>query len=145
MIKFDKSLIFYKLPPVLYAVAIIMVSTLSSAAPPKLGIYWADKFYHFLEYFIFGLLIFRSFPSVHQSPKRGIYYTLLFVFGLVYGAIDERVQYYIPRRDSSPYDWIADALGYLLAGVVFLLVRHWWLRRKLLIVAAEKKTDRVGA
>jgi VanZ family protein len=125
MSKFDKSLIYYKLPPVLYAALIIAVSTFSGAAPPSLGVQWSDKIYHSVEYFIFGLLIFRAFPTVHQSPKRVRYYTLLLFFGLAYGAIDERVQYYIPNRDSSAYDWMADAAGYLSAGMIFLLVRSW--------------------
>lgn len=123
MFKFDKSLFYYKLPPVLYAALIIVVSTYSSATPPSLGVQWADKIYHFAEYFIFGLLIFRAFPTVHLSPKRVRYYTLLFLFGLAYAALDERVQYYIPNRDSSPYDWMADAVGYTLAGAIFLFLR----------------------
>ena len=129
MFKFDKFLIYYKLPPVLYAALIIAVSTYSSAAPPSLGVQWSDKIYHAAEYFIFGLLIFRAFPTVHQSPTRVRYYTLLFLFGLVYAAFDERVQYYLPNRDSSPYDWMADAIGYLSAGILFLLVRDWWKKR----------------
>ncbi len=129
MSKFDKSLIYYKLPPILFAILIIIVSTSASVSPPSLGVTWADKIYHFGEYFVYGLLIFRAFPKVDSSPQRKFYYVLLFLFGLAYGALDERVQYYIPNRDSSPYDWMADAAGYLAAGVSFVLVRHWWKKR----------------
>lgn len=129
MFKFDKSLIYYKLPPVLFAGLIIYVSTMSSVSPPSLGVTWADKIYHFGEYFVYGLLIFRAFPNLQASPKRKRYYVLLFLFGLAYGAIDERAQYYIPNRDSSPYDWMADALGYVSAGILFLLIREWWKRK----------------
>jgi VanZ family protein len=129
MFKFDKSLIYYKLPPVLFAALIICVSTMSRVSPPSLGVVWADKIYHFGEYFVYGLLIFRAFPNLQASPRRKFYYVLLFLFGLVYAAIDERVQYYIPNRDSSPYDWMADAIGYLLAGVLFLVARDWWKKR----------------
>jgi VanZ family protein len=48
---------------------------------------------------------------------------------LAYGALDERVQYYIPNRDSSPYDWMADAIGYITAGTLFLFVLDWWKKR----------------
>jgi VanZ family protein len=129
MFKFDKSLIYYKLPPVLYAALIIFVSTMSRVSPPSLGVTWTDKIYHFSEYFVYGLLIFRAFPNLRTSPKRKFYYALLFLFGLVYAAFDERVQYYIPNRDSSPYDWMADALGYFTAGILFLLARDWWKKR----------------
>jgi VanZ family protein len=130
MFKFDKSLIYYKLPPVLFAALIIFVSTLSNVSPPSLGVTWTDKIYHFGEYFVYGLLIFRAFPNMHTSPRRKLYYVLLFFFGLAYGAIDERVQYYIPNRDSSPFDWMADAIGYLSAGTAFLFVRDWWKKRQ---------------
>jgi len=129
MFKFDKSLFYYELPPVLFAALIIFVSTMSSVSPPSLGVTWTDKIYHFGEYFVYGLLIFRAFPNVNRSPKRMLYYVLLFLFGLAYGAIDERVQYYVPNRDSSPYDWMADAIGYTVAGIVFLVVRSWRARR----------------
>jgi VanZ family protein len=129
MFKFDKSLFYYKLPPVLYAALIILVSTISSASPPSLGVQWGDKIYHSGEYFVFGLLIFRAFPNVQQSPRRVLYYALLFLFGLTYAAIDERVQYYVPNRDSSPYDWLADVIGYTVAGIAFLVVRSWRARK----------------
>ena len=129
MLKFNKFLIYYKLPPVLYAALIIFVSTLARVSPPSLGVTWTDKIYHFGEYFVYGLLIFRAFPNLHASPRRKFYYVLLFLFGLAYAAFDERVQFYIPNRDSSPYDWMADAIGYLAAGTLFLFVRDWWKKR----------------
>ncbi len=141
MLKFDKSLIYYKLPPVLFAALIIFVSTMSSVSPPSLGVTWTDKIYHFGEYFVYGLLIFRAFPNVQESPKRKSYYVLLFLFGLVYGAIDERLQYYIPNRDSSPYDWMADAIGYLSAGILFLLLRDWWKKRARVNKVTASRSD----
>ncbi len=129
MFKFGKNLLYYKAPPVLYAALIIYVSTMSQVAPPDLGVTWTDKIYHFGEYFVYALLIFRAFPSVRNSPRKALYYTLLFTFGLAYGGIDERVQYYIPGRDSSVFDWMADAVGYLVGGTLFVLWRHRWARR----------------
>jgi VanZ family protein len=29
----------------------------------------------------------------------------------VYGIVDEIHQYFVPGRDCSPWDWVADALG----------------------------------
>lgn len=130
MFKFDKNLFLYKLPPVLYAALIITISTIPNASPPSLGVEWSDKIYHTLEYFFFGVLIFRAFPSVWESPRRTLIVVLLFLFGLAYGAIDERVQYYIPNRDSSPYDWMADALGYSIAGIVSVTYRLRKLRQR---------------
>ncbi len=129
MTKFDKKFIYYKLPPVLYAVLIIFVSTIPSVKPPTLGVDNADKFYHCLEYFVLSLLIFRAFPDVHSSARRTLLYGLLFGFGLAFGALDETVQFFVPSRDSSVYDWLADAVGYSLGGFLVILFRSMKKRR----------------
>jgi VanZ family protein len=123
MIKFDKNLFYYKLPPFLFAALIIFASTRPNLSPPSLGVTWTDKIYHFCEYFAFGILIFRAFIRVHSSPGRGLSYLLLFAAGLAFAALDERVQMHIPNRDCSIYDWIADALGYCSAGALVILYR----------------------
>jgi VanZ family protein len=123
MIKFDKNLIYYKLPPFVFAALIITLSSMSGISPPSLGVSWTDKIYHFGEYFAFAFLIFRAFSPEHSSPKRTRYYVILFLFGLVFGAIDEKVQYYIPFRDCSIFDLMADAIGYTVSGTVFILFR----------------------
>jgi VanZ family protein len=123
MLKFDKNLVFYKLPPVLYAIMILAVTAVSTPSAPDIGVSWQDKIYHFLEYFIFGALVFRAFPDLHRRRRLGGGHLLLFLFGLSYAAIDETVQYFVPRRDSSFGDWTADAAGYVTAGLVFLLFK----------------------
>ncbi|MGB5138170.1 MAG: VanZ family protein [Candidatus Zixiibacteriota bacterium] len=123
MVKFDKKLFYYKLPPVLLAALIILLSSLPNAHPPSFNIRNIDKFYHGLEYFLFGLLLFRAFPDLHGSPRKAIYYALLFGFGFAYAGLDETVQSFVPNRDSSIGDWLADATGYTVAGVVTIWYR----------------------
>lgn len=127
MIKFDRNLLFYKLPPVLFAGLIILLSSQPGLHPPSFEIRNIDKFYHGLEYFLFGLLIFRAFPEVHTSRRKVLFYALLFSFGLAYAALDETVQSFVPNRDSSVGDWLADASGYFTAGIISLF---YWRRRK---------------
>lgn len=135
MLKFDKNLIYYKLPPVLYAAAILSLSALSSAPAPDLGISWEDKIYHFLEYFFFGILVFRAFPGFHLPPRRRTNILLLLLFGLCYAGVDEIVQYFVPTRDSAIGDWIADILGYSSSAVVAL----WWKAKPKYVADAEEK------
>ncbi len=125
MFKLDKNLLIYKLPALMFAALIIFVSTRTNVSPPSLGVDWSDKIYHFGEYFVYAFLIFRAFPQVHRSPQRTSLYVLLFLFGIAFGGFDERVQYYIPNRDSSPFDWMADSIGYCTAGVLFVWYRTW--------------------
>ncbi len=123
MIRIDKKLLFYKLPPILFACLILLLSSLPNAHAPSFDIRNIDKFYHGLEYFVFGLLIFRAFPDLHGSHRRVVLYLLLFAFGLAYAAIDETVQWFVPNRDSSIGDWLADVIGYTLAGLSMILYR----------------------
>lgn len=123
MIRIDKKLLIYKLPPILFAGVILLLSSLPNAQAPSFDIRNIDKFYHGLEYFLFGILIFRAFPHVHASPRRVVFYVLLFVFGFVYAGLDETVQSFVPNRDSSIGDWLADIIGYTVAGLSVLLYR----------------------
>lgn len=128
MTEFRRDLLIYKLPPVLYALAIMSLSLYSKTSPPiDFGVAWEDKIYHFLEYLFFGLLIFRAFPQVWLSEKKRFWLTLMTLFGLCYAAFDEVVQYFVPGRDSAVGDWAADALGYLIAALVMIL---WYGKRR---------------
>jgi len=123
MTRTSRNLLFYKLPPILFAGMILLLSSLPNAHAPSFDIRNIDKFYHGLEYFVFGLLMFRAFPEIHLSNRKGVYYLLLFLFGLVYAGLDETVQYFVPNRDSSIGDWVADIVGYMVAGLSILIYR----------------------
>lgn len=126
---FTRDLLFYKLPPVVYALAIMSLSLYSKTTPPiDLGVEWEDKIYHFFEYFCFSLLIFRAFPQIWRSANKRRWLTLMCFFGLFYAAFDEIVQYFVPGRDSAIGDWAADALGYLSAAMIMIF---WYGRRRL--------------
>lgn len=124
---FTRDLLFYKLPPFLYALFILSLSLWAKGKPPiDLGVSWEDKVYHFTEYFIFGFLIFRAFSTGLRSAKRRNYTLLLFIFGWTYGALDEIVQYFVPGRDSAVGDWAADAIGYSVAALLLI----WFYSRR---------------
>jgi VanZ family protein len=70
-----------------------------------------DKVVHFIEYFILGIAL-RYWSG---GPRK------LFVFGGIgFGAIDELHQWFVPGRDASVWDFVADTcgvvVGYLVAG-----------------------------
>ncbi|MCC6962173.1 MAG: VanZ family protein [candidate division Zixibacteria bacterium] len=118
-----RQLLLRRILPILYALAIITLSSMPNAQPPSFEIPNIDKFYHCLEYFIFGCLVFRAFPGIEASRKRIWLYLLLFAFGLAYAGLDETVQSFVPNRDSSLGDWLADATGYCLAGICVVAFR----------------------
>lgn len=118
-----RQLLLRRILPILYALAIITLSSMPNAQPPSLEIPNIDKFYHGLEYFILGCLVFRAFPDIEASRQRLWRYLLLFAFGLAYAGLDETVQSFVPNRDSSVGDWVADAAGYCLAGICVIAFR----------------------
>lgn len=106
-------------PVALYALAIVLVSSQSDL--PKTRVW--DKAAHFVEYTILGFLICRALwllRPMGPGKAMGIAVALSTAFGLT----DEIHQYFVPRRDASLGDLVADFLG-SVAGVV---VWYGWFR-----------------
>jgi VanZ family protein len=100
-------------PPVLYAALIFYLSSRSSFPVP--GYVWDfDKVIHFGEYGFFAALLLRA----TRSPLVSL------LIASLYGVSDEVHQAFVPGRDSSPFDWMADTLG---AGLVCL---SWYLYQR---------------
>jgi len=77
---------------------------------------------HFTEYLIFSFLLTRALrPGVGASP--GFRYLLAFSLAGFYGFTDEIHQAFVPGRDPSGLDFLADLSG--SAAGVFL---HRFLR-----------------
>lgn len=70
-----------------------------------------DKVVHFLVYYIFAVLGYRSLAN-----KR--YYLHMCLAIIAYGGLLELGQSYIPGRDMSGYDFLANALGVVLGAAV---------------------------
>jgi VanZ family protein len=86
------------------------------ASTPFLG---ADKLFHFSAYFILGFLLqFRGY--IYSRIYKKTYGSLLlwpaFAVGALHGILDEIHQIYVPMRDFSCWDMLANVLG-LLAGI----------------------------
>ena len=70
-----------------------------------------DKLAHLLVYYIFAVFGYRALAN-----KR--YYSYLCLGIIVYGALLEFGQSYVPGRDMSGYDLLANALGVVLGAIV---------------------------
>lgn len=92
-----------------YAVIILSLSSIPGQHYPSGIIFSYDKIIHFLEYFGFALLIVRTLP-ISTSVALGV------GIAVVFGGLDEIYQQFVPGRDSSFADWVADALGAFLGG-----------------------------
>lgn len=83
-----------------------------------------DKAWHLLEYGILAITCFFAFPPAPSTNK--VLSTALGVvgFAFLYGVTDEFHQSFVPLRDSSFADVIADTLGATLVATA------WWWRAK---------------
>ena len=80
------------------------------------GIEHMDKLTHLLAYYIFAVLGYRILKA------RG-YYLYVCLGIIAYGGLMEVAQSYMPGRDMSGYDFLANTLGVVLGAVVVNL-RH---------------------
>lgn len=115
----------YHLPVILYAAAIILVSSLRKLPDPGIQLTGLDKIAHILEYALFAALAFRSFSHLSGSigPKTAVYLSLVFVIS--FAALDEYFQHFIPGRSSDPADILADT-----GGAAFVLAYLWYRQKR---------------
>ena len=124
--KFGQAMpfIYFHLPMILYACAIIIVSSIPDLQTPEIKFIAVDKLAHFFEYAVFAFLTFRSFANFRSSRNLNRAYVLSLIFLMVFAGLDEFHQKFIPGRFSDIGDWLVDVFGSVLVVTLF------WLRRR---------------
>lgn len=80
----------------------------------------SDKTLHAAAYFVFGVLCLRATHGGF-GPLRGRPTLVALALALVYAALDEWHQSFVPGRTPSALDWVADGIGTGLACVAIAL------------------------
>ena len=107
----------YALPVYLVCLAIFVSSSQSQIGLP-LQIPFLDKVIHFIAYAILGFLTYRA---CRNSVKKFIFQRAEFIsmlFTILYGFSDEFHQFYVPGRQTSAEDFLADAIGAIIAVMI---------------------------
>lgn len=92
-------------------IAVFILAVLPGEKIPRILNFW-DKAQHSLAFVVLSLLAIFAYP-------QNIYPRLI---GLVlYGGVIEIIQWFLPWRSGDIYDFIADSLGVLIVGLVYLL------------------------
>jgi len=122
--KHNSSLIiWYALPLVAYCALIFYLSSQSDLALPAL-VPQTDKLLHLAEYAVLGALAYRFFQRAMPAKSKTFVVMMAFSFALVYGLSDEFHQSFVPGRDSSWLDVLADgAGGYVGARLTMIIFR----------------------
>ena len=82
---------------------------------PLPPIHGTDKIIHATVYFILAILLYFSF---FKSGLRKYLLLISVIFAVIYGISDEFHQFYVPGRDASIGDLIADSFGALIGSFI---------------------------
>jgi len=118
-------------PLIGYAALMFYFSSRSSLPKFLPSFYLSDKLMHGIEYAIFGALVFHAIQDSPKPPETGkkvIILSILLV--ILYGISDETHQYYVPNRDASFYDLIADVVGGCVGIFAALSLKNRWNRER---------------
>ena len=78
-----------------------------------------DKVMHFGAYFILAITLAHAiYPAGHKRR-----FWLALVIASLYGVSDEIHQMFVPGRDASALDWLADTSGAWLGAFLYLNFR----------------------
>jgi VanZ family protein len=105
-------------PAVIYAAFIFHFSSETNPLPMLTENVW-DKALHAIEYA--GLAMLVSYAWQSEGIGRGRTLVFAIVVTTLYAASDEFHQFFVPGRDSSVFDWTADAIGGAAGAALFAI------------------------
>jgi VanZ family protein len=115
------------LPALAYAGLIFWLSSLANPLP-GLTHRVSDKVLHAVEYAGLASLLVLGLTHLGTMGMRRAA-QLAILLAAAYGATDELHQAFVPGRDCSGFDWLADASGALLGGLLAVpFLRRWGVR-----------------
>ena len=107
-------------PVLLWATLIFSFSSIKVSALPHVNIYHIDKIAHFLEFFIFAVLLSSA---LKETSPRWFPVKILVISAIIaslYGLMDEYHQSFVLYRTPDFFDFVSDALGAIIGAVVFM-------------------------
>jgi len=123
-----KTWVYYWGPVCGYAGLIFYLSSQPhpEASLPSFVTLFSDKVLHVLEYAVLGGLCYRAFRWGAAASWEGWAIPLAVSVTTLYGLSDEVHQAFVPFRESSGLDWLADGIGAMLgAAVIHYMPRLW--------------------
>ena len=96
-------------PVILYSAIIFYISSWENLGTPIPGLY-IDKVFHLLEYIPFGFLLTRALTGTKEG-RVSVFFILVVLLTFGYGLSDEFHQSFVPGRESTLGDALADTIG----------------------------------
>src|SRR3989304_3672557 len=98
----SRTISVFRVLSVLYALAAFAASSWPGIKLPDLGIYWTDKLAHFSQYAVFACLVAGGWALAGGCGSWRDQWRPI-VFLIVFAALDELHQIWIPRREASVF------------------------------------------
>lgn len=112
---------------IIWALVIFIQSSFPAISLPKVEWFGIDKIVHMG---VFGMLAGLCYISFLNIKSRNIFtkniYLSTAIITIIYGALDEIHQYFVPNRSCELQDWLADALGVMIA---LMIIRYFLSKR----------------
>jgi len=93
---------------------------------PSFVLSFSDKVLHVVEYAVLGGLCYRALRWGTNESWGHRALPLAVLFASLYGISDEIHQSFVPFRDSSWLDWVADTIGAAIGAVVMSRLDNLW-------------------
>ena len=106
-----------------YSVIIFYVSSLSADRVSVITRFFWDKFLHTVEYSGLGACAAYALTNTRKW-SAGMIWAASAVLCFAYGLSDEFHQSFVPGRDCSIYDALADLVGGSIGAGIFLIWRR---------------------
>ncbi len=98
-----------------YAVLIFYLSSQSGESLPVPQLFPnQDKVMHLIEYAGLGWLAMKTLQPLNRAG-----FIACVGFFMVFAALDEVHQAFVPGRDADVMDWLADAAGILISSCIY--------------------------
>ena len=116
----------YQFPAVAWGLLISLASSVPSTKIPAILLLSYDKVIHAIIFLVLDVLIYRAIaPKVRPMVFSGGRILLSIGLVVLYGAVDEIHQSFVPGRTLDIKDLCADAVGGLLGTlIIFLYVQR---------------------
>ena len=119
----------YKLTS-LFCLFVLILSVMPSRNFPKVEVTCIDKIVHFLLYFsLVGAMFFDNIfcKNTTFQLKKLLFFLL---FSIIFGAIIEIIQYFLPSRSAEWFDLLSNSLGAMFGVIVIFIVKRLILQKK---------------
>jgi VanZ family protein len=120
------QMLWYWMPVALYAGVIFFLSAQShpeEQLPSFLLKEVSDKVLHAVEYAVLGGLCYRAFRWGLNGQVAARALIIAIVAASLYGVTDEVHQLFVPFRESSWQDWLADTIGAAIGAMSWRFLR----------------------